>query len=88
MFANGPQWIEHRLALERLDEVRLDRLLEQHRHRARGAELLGGDGLAVVRVGDRDRAEARAQIVRGRATIATIAITSDAAVMSKPVSRG
>ena len=54
---------EGRLALERLDEVRLDRLLEQHRHRARGLQLLGGHGLALVRRADRDRAEPRAQVV-------------------------
>ena len=39
---------EHRLALERLHEVRLDRVLEQHGHRAGGAEVLGGDRLAAV----------------------------------------
>ena len=32
-----------RLALERLDQVRLERVLEQHGHRAGGAEVLGGD---------------------------------------------
>jgi hypothetical protein len=30
-----------RLALERLDQVRLERVLEQHGHGARGAEVLG-----------------------------------------------
>ena len=48
---------ERRLALEGLDEVGLDRLLEQHRHRAGGLDLLGGDGLAFVRLADRDRTE-------------------------------
>ena len=37
-----------RLALERLDQVGLDRVLEQHGHRAGGAEVLGGDRLAAV----------------------------------------
>ena len=37
---------ERRLALGGLHEVRLQRLLEQHRHRAGGADLLGGHRLA------------------------------------------
>ena len=53
---------ERRLALERLDEVRLDRLLEQDGHRAGGAQLLGRDRLALVRVADGDRAEPRAEV--------------------------
>ena len=55
---------ERGLALERLDEVRLDRVLEQHGHRARRLELLGGDGLALPRVADGDRAEPLAQVVQ------------------------
>ena len=55
---------ERRLALERLHEVRLDRVLEQHGHRAGRLQLLGGDRLAVVGVADRDRAEARAQVLQ------------------------
>ena len=53
------------LPFERLDQVRLDRLLQQHGHRAGGAEVLGGDRLAAV-VGARhgDRAEALAQVVQ------------------------
>ena len=78
---------EARLALERLDQVRLQRLLEDDRHRARGLELLGRDRLALLRVADRDRAEPPAEVGEVAAT-ATIAITSEAAVMSKPVSRG
>jgi hypothetical protein len=53
-----------RLALERLDQVRLDRVLEQDRHRAGGAEVLGRDRLAAVeRARDRDPAEPLAQVV-------------------------
>ena len=53
------------LALERLDQVGLERVLEQHGHRAGGAEVLGGDRLAaVVGVRDRDRAEPLAQVVQ------------------------
>ena len=39
---------ERGLALERLHEVRLDRLLQEDGHRARRLQLLGGDGLALV----------------------------------------
>ena len=39
---------ERRLALERLHEVRLDRVLHDHGHRAAGLEHVGRDGLAVV----------------------------------------
>ncbi len=53
---------ERRLPLERLHEVRLDRLLEDHRQGAGGADLLGRDGLAVVRLPDRDRAEPLPQV--------------------------
>src|SRR6185312_10568423 len=53
---------ERRLALERLDEVRLDRVLEQNGHRAGRLQLLGRDRLALPRVGDRDRPEALAQV--------------------------
>ena len=55
---------ERRLALERLDEVRLDRVLEKHGHRARRLQLLGDDGLALPRVADGDRAEPPAQVVQ------------------------
>ena len=50
------------LTLERLHEVRLDRLLEEHGHRTCSLQLLGGHRLALVRRADRDRAEARAQV--------------------------
>ncbi len=53
---------ERRLALERLHEIRLDRVLEEHGHRAGGADLLGGDRLALARVADRDRAQPLAQV--------------------------
>ena len=55
---------ERRLTLQRLHEVRLDRVLEQHGHRAGRLQLLGGDRLAFVGVADRDRAEARAQVLQ------------------------
>ena len=54
---------ERGLALQRLDEVRLDRLLEEHGHRAGGPELLGGDGLALEGRADGDPAEPVAEVV-------------------------
>ena len=53
---------ERGLPLERLHEVRLDRVLQEHGHRARGADLLRGHGLAVVRLPDRDLPEPLAEI--------------------------
>ena len=41
---------ERGLALERLHEVRLDRVLEEHGHRAGRLQLLGRDRLALPRV--------------------------------------
>jgi len=66
MFAKGPQWDERRLAFERLHEVRLDRLLQEHGHRAGGAQLLSSDALAVVGVADRDRTESLTQVLQVR----------------------
>ncbi len=54
---------ERGLALERLDEVRLDRVLQEDGHRAGGAQLLGRDRLALERPRDGDRAEALPQIL-------------------------
>jgi hypothetical protein len=50
-------------ALERLDEVRLERVDEQRGHGAGGVQLLGGHTLARAVAGDGDRAQARAQVV-------------------------
>ena len=54
---------ERRLALERLHEVRLDRVLQEDGHRARRAKLLRGDGLALERARDGDRAEPPPEIL-------------------------
>ena len=54
---------ERRLALERLDQVRPDRVAEKHRHRAGRLERARGDGLAVAGAGDRDRREPPVQVV-------------------------
>ena len=48
---------ERRLPLERLDEVRLQRVLQQHGHGARGPELIGRHRLAFVALRDRDCAQ-------------------------------
>ena len=53
---------ERGLALERLDEVRLDRVLEQDGHRARSLELLGRDRLALPGVADGDLPEPLAEV--------------------------
>ena len=54
-----------RLALERLDQVRLDRVLEQHRHRAGGTQVFGGHGLGLfVAVADGDRPKPPAEILQ------------------------
>ena len=53
---------EGRLTLERLHEVRLDRVLEDDGHRARGLDPLGGHRLALVRLADRDAPEPLAEV--------------------------
>ncbi len=50
------------IVLERLHEIRLQRLLEQHRHRALGAKISGSDRREISRVADHDIAEAALQV--------------------------
>ena len=52
--------------LERLHEVRLDRVLEEQGERTRDAELLGADGAAVAAVSDDDLAEALLHVLEAR----------------------
>ena len=59
----GPSVDERRLAFERLHEIGLEGVLEQNGHRARNLELLGRHRVAVIRPGDRDRAEPAPDIV-------------------------
>jgi hypothetical protein len=54
---------ERRAALERLEQVRLDRVDQQDRHRAGDAEVLARDGLAVGRRREDDPAEPRPEVV-------------------------
>ena len=49
-------------ALERLHEVRLERVLQQRRHRALRLQIAGGHGLSVVGVAHDDARELRLQI--------------------------
>ena len=49
-------------ALERLHEVRLERVLEQRGHSALGVQIVSGDGLVVEGVAHHDAAEALLQI--------------------------
>ena len=78
---------KRRLTLERLDEVRLDRLPEQHRHGPGGRSCSAVTG-SPSRVAPTVIAPSRARRSSRSRAIARIAITSDAAVMSNPVSRG
>ncbi len=51
-----------RAALERLQQVRLDRVAQEDRHRTGDAEILGGDGLPLTVRGHDDPAKARSQV--------------------------
>ena len=64
--AERPGVQEDRLVLERLDEVRLDRIAHHDRHRAGHLELLRGHRLAVERRRDHDPGQARAQVMQVR----------------------
>ncbi len=66
MLANGPAWMSAGVALERLHEVRLDGVLEEHRHGAAGADVVGRQRVARGVVGEGDAAEALAQVLERR----------------------
>src|SRR5450759_891034 len=55
---------EDRTALHVLQEVRHDRVLHEHRHRAGDLEVLGRDRTAVARTSHHDAADARAKVVQ------------------------
>ena len=57
---------ERGVALERLHEVRLDGVLEEHRHGAAGADVVGRQRLARLAVAEGDAAEALAQVLERR----------------------
>ena len=88
MLANGPAVDEGRAALERLEQVRLDRVAQQDGHRAGDAEVLGGHRRPVRRAsrGRSGRAAPRRSwrsVARART-----AMTSEPTVMTNSVSRG
>ncbi len=66
----GAAMDEGGVALDGLDEVRRQRVLEEHRHRAVGGEVARGDRLPVAGLGDDDPAQPLDQVVdagrRGR----------------------
>ena len=62
--AEGPGVGQHGLALQGLDQVRLDGVLHDHRHRAAGLEVVGRHRVAVVGRGHDDAAEPRAEILQ------------------------
>ena len=87
ILANGPAMDEGRVVLERLHQVRRERVLEQRRHRAGGRQSLGGHRLSCRASGRPILPSRRCRSSRSVAR-QKIAITSEATVMSKPSSRG
>ena len=80
---------ERRGALQRLHQVGLHGVLQQHRHRAVSLQVGGGDTAAVARSAPTiilpSRASRSSSELRDRQNTA---ITSEATVMSNPSSRG
>ena len=64
MLAKGPPWTKAGLFFEGLHQVRHEGVLEQHRHRPVGVDLVGPHRLAIARVADDDVAEAALQVLR------------------------
>ena len=62
MLANGPVWTRTGRVLGRLEQVRVDGVLEQHRHRAGGLQIFGRDRAPIAGVADGDRAEPPPQL--------------------------
>ena len=62
--AEGPGVDQHRLAFERLHQVRTDGILHQDRHRARDLEVLGGDRRAVMRLRHHHAAHPGAEVLQ------------------------
>ena len=78
---------EGRPALERLEQVRLDRVAQQDGHRAGDAEVLGGDRRPVDVVARTIR-PSRARRSKRSVARARTAMTSEPTVMTNSVSRG
>ncbi len=64
MLANGPAWIEHRLMLDGVAHGGVDGVAHPGGHGAGNLEILAGDGLAALGVGDNDLADALTQILQ------------------------
>ena len=88
MLPNGPGVHEDRRVLQRLHQVGLQRVAHDHGHRARAADLLGGDRRALATCSRRRCGRGARASPASDVASAKIAITSLAAVMSKPVWRG
>ena len=56
---------EHRRVLEGLEQVRLDGVAHDHRHRPGAFQVLRGHGLAIGGVADDDPPQARSQVLQG-----------------------
>jgi hypothetical protein len=78
---------EGRGVFDRLDQIRGEGILEQRRHRPVGLEIGGGDIESSAVFSDTMLSEAVAEIGRDFGRGRKIAITSEATVMLKPVSR-
>jgi hypothetical protein len=50
-------------ALQGLDQIRLERVVQEREHRTGGGELSGGHGVAVAREGHEGAVDARAQVL-------------------------
>jgi len=55
---------DRRVVLQRLHQVRLDRVAQQRRHRTVGLQLARADGLQVARQADDDAAQAFLQVAQ------------------------
>jgi hypothetical protein len=78
---------EGRIVLQGLHEIRLERVLQQYRHRSVCIQLRGPHGLLLTGIADNDVAQTLLEILQrgGRQKMAMI---SEATTMSKPSSRG
>ena len=64
MLANGPAWTNAGPPFERLEQVRLQGVLQQHGHRAGDADVLGRDGLAIRGRREDDPPEPRPEVLQ------------------------
>lgn len=69
ILAKGPAMDQRRVVFQRLHQIGLQGIAQQHRHRAIGADIAGGHRLAVGVLADHDPAQPRLKIrqIRGQA---------------------